>query len=53
MPTQKRNQVVPWLGLKNQSLWIIDHKFSNTVIATLKKKKDKKFKKLNIESYEF
>ena len=39
MPTQKWNQVVSWLDIIKQSLWIVCHKFSNIIVTIYLKNK--------------
>ena len=60
MPTQKWNQVVSWLDIIKQSLWIVCHKFSNIIVTIyvknkcrIKKKKKDEYCVLWIVSWNF
>ena len=50
MPTHKRNQVVSWIDIKKQSLWIVLHKFSN-IIVTIYVKNKCSIKKIKKDEY--
>ena len=50
MPTHKRNQVVSWIDIKKQSLWIVLHKFSN-IIVTIYVKNKCRIKKIKKDEY--